>query len=424
MRYNLGLMDKYPIEAAGSTIENNPMYRIVFKQPIDPIRLERAFYKALEYYPLFKTKVMFDKEYYLETNDKPLRILNQREEARPSYFGVNTNDYPWICCYHLNKMTFEWLHGVSDGVGALKFLKQVLLAYFEFEIDKPSKQFLLAPGLEPFFDSKEKGDNFSVDPEGFSFNDFPYIANCGYETDCHQLTADTNEILEVAKTCQTSVAPIITVLFSQAIRNCLSNEAKNRNVACNVVLDLRRPLNYETMHNCVEYKRMTFQDRHAQMSFMAAVQDYKRTLDNARKVPNVVRAITERVKIFKLYHLFPSKNYLRQCVNLVGLFMKNTDCNFVFTYPGKIDLPKEILECIENIDFKVWHDFGQCIIACVDYNGKFNCNISENFVNKNVVNEFVRLARGVGIHFSVGPTSILRQSTFKLEEEKDVNNHK
>ena len=63
MRYNLGLMDQYPIEAAGSTIENNPMYRVFFKQPIDPIRLEEAFLKAIKSYPLFCTKVAFDQEY-------------------------------------------------------------------------------------------------------------------------------------------------------------------------------------------------------------------------------------------------------------------------------------------------------------------------------------------------------------------------
>jgi len=411
MRYNLGYMDKYPIEAAGSTIENNPMYRVVFKNYIDPVRLESAIRKAFKSYPLFQTCVEFDKEYYLRTNDKPLIILNCKEEERPNFFGKNTNNYPWRICYYEKKLCFEWLHGVSDGVGALNFLKCILLSYFDIEVKEKSINYLVAPGLEPFFDSKEKGVNFSVDPEGFKLSTFPKI-NRGYKTDCHSLVCDTKEVISLAKVCKSSPAPIIAILFSQALRLHLPKKAKNRKVACNIVLDLRRSLNYETMHNCVEYKRITYLDEYDKMNFSMISKIYKEKLDNARLSPNVVRAITERVKTFKAYHLFPKRGFLKFCVKLVGIILKDVDCNFVVTYPGKIDLPKEVMERIENIDFKVWHDFGECIISVVDYNGKFNVNISENYVNKGVVEDFIKLANDLGIHFKEVECGIFEQSHF------------
>jgi len=407
-------MDQYPIEAAGSKIENNPMYRVVFKQPIDPINLEEAIRKAIIKFPLFGTKVKFDKEYYLQTNNKPIIIKNVNEENRPKTFGKNTNGYPWQICYENNKLTLEWLHGITDGCGALEFLEEVLKCYFHVEKTIKNK-YLVGPGLEPFFDSKEKGLNHKTDPTGFPFSRFPYIKNRGYKTDCHELVCETKDILELATITNSSVAPIITILFSKALRNKLPANLKNKRVACNVVLDLRRPLNYETMHNCVEYKRMTYIDEYEDMSFTSIAQEYKHLLDNARLLPNVVKIITDRVKLFKAYHLFPSKRYLKSCAKLVATFAKNTDCNFVMTYPGKIKLPKRVADKIENIDFKVWHDFGECILACVDYKGQFNLNISENFVDKGVVDEFIKLSNEVGIHWQIKHVGEFEQAHFVEE---------
>jgi len=412
MRYNLGYMDKYPIEAAGSTIENNPMYRVVFKNYIDPTRLEEAIKDAFRCHPLFATSVEFDGEYYLKTNTRELVLLNCKEADRPNFFGSNTNGYPWRIIYHEKNLCFEWLHGVSDGVGALNFLKDILFSYYHIELpSKPVKK--LDRGLETYLDKKEKGINFKIDPPGFSFKKFPKIKNRGYKTDCHSLVANTQEVVSLAKVCKSSVAPIITILFSQAIRKHLPKTMKNRKVACNVVLDLRRSLNIETMHNCVDYKRITYIDEYDKMNIASIAQIYKKILDNARLEPNVVRAVTERVKTFKAYHILRKRWFLKGCVKLVGLLLKDQDCNFVVTYPGKITLPKELIEKIENIDFKVWHDFGECIISFVDYNGTLNLNISENFVKKGIVEDFINLSKEVGIHWTEKECSVFEQSHFE-----------
>lgn len=121
MRYNLGYLDKYSIEAVGTSIENIPMYRAVLKNVVDPIRLEEAARNAIEAFPLFGTKVEFDKEYYLRTNDKPIVIGHYKEDERPNTIGKNTNDYPWRIIYYDRTICFEWLHVLSDGIGALSF---------------------------------------------------------------------------------------------------------------------------------------------------------------------------------------------------------------------------------------------------------------------------------------------------------------
>jgi len=411
MRYNLGYIDKYPLEAVGSSVENIPMFRAVFTRPIDPVRLEEAARNAIISYPLFGTKVEFDREYYLRTNELPLVILNCKEDERPDTLGKNTNYYPWRLCYDDCTLIFEWLHGITDGMGALSFFKQVLLCYFGYKPEQRSLNFMVAPGLEPFIDRKEKGINFSTDPAGFSFRKFPPLYN-DYRTDMHHLVCDTSELLSLSKNTNSSVSLIIPIIFSRALRLHLPKEMKNRNVACNIALDLRRTLRYETQHNCVDLKRITYIDEYDNMSFTDVAKRYKEKLDNARLVPNIVRSLTERVALFSSYHLFPSRLWLKFCSKIIGKIFKNTDCNIGITYAGKVELPPEVAENIESLDLKVWHDFGQCCLSALDYNDCFHLHVAENFKEKGVVEDFMRMSSDLGIHWKVIDRSVFKQTHF------------
>ncbi len=93
--------------------------------------------------------------------------------------------------------------------------------------------------------------------------------------------------------------------------------------------------------------------------------------------------------------------------------LKHSDCNFVLTYLGKADFPLEVIEEIEDFDFKVWHDFGECILSCLDYNGTFNLNISDNFVADGIVDEFIELSKKVGIYWELIDKSEYEQAHFE-----------
>ena len=413
MRYNLGHLDRYPIEAAGTGIENNPMLKVYFKEPIDPLRLESAVYQAIQRNPLFGTKAEFKREYYLVDNKKPVKIIHAKESERPLTFGQSTNDYLWQCCYYDNEMTLEWVHGVADGNGALTFLKHILMAYCRMELPSTKMVNLVGPGLEPFYDRDEKGVDYKIDPPGFSIRDFPSFKHRGYETDFHFLTADTSEVLSCTKACESSVAPIIIVLFSRALRMHIPKSAKNRNVSCNVPVDLRRILGYETMHNCVDMKRITYQDRHDDMSFKDVAKEYKKAVDNMRLTPNAIRMLTDRVNTLKILHIPKSRRGVKFMMRLISLIMKHTDCNFQVTYLGKMGLPPEVRDKVDDIIAKEWNDFGECTICCLDNDGRFNLGITENFVEKGVVEDFIKLSRDVGIYWTEIESSVYTQAHYQ-----------
>jgi len=414
MRYDLGLMDMYPIEVSGTKIENDPMFEVTLKSKIDPQKLEDAVYRAMKFHPLFATQVRYDGSYFLQSNNRPVKLIHAKLKERPLEFCSTTNGYPWQMCWYDRTITLEWCHGITDGRGAFDFIKSVLSIYCGMEVPVVPRKIMLGPGLEPFVNKKEKGVDYSVDPKGFSKRALP-VYDRGFKTDCYVLSAKAEEITKLSTETGSSPSVVFSVLLSQAIRNQLPAKERNKNVACNIVMDLRKPLKYETMHNCVEYKRITYQDKHNSMSFADICHEYKKKLDHARIPENVVRMITERVNEFELAHVVKFKSLRHGVMKIAGEIMKDTDCNCVMTYLGKTDFPEEVNEMIEDFQFRVWHDFGECILAAVDFNGTFRMNLCENYMEKGIVENFITLCAEAGIHINCLSTMEYEQGRFVEE---------
>lgn len=415
MRYRLGYLDKYPIETTNSWLENVPMFSATLKRPVDPIRLEEAVRKAISVFPLFKTYFHWDKEYFLETNDKPLVILKCKEDERPEFFGENTNGYPWRVSYYENTIRLEWNHGVTDGAGSQVFFQDLLRAYFGLEPVEKSHKFLVAPGIEPFYNTKEKGDNYLKEPAGYKHKYLPRLYQRN-KTCTHYYEGKTEEIVKTARLCGSTVAPLIASIYARAVRKHIDPKAKNKNVACNITIDVRKTLNYESMHNCVDMKRFTYIDEFENMNIAQVAKIYSDKLKHSRKEKNIIRSVTERVSVFKLYHILHFKHMIKLAVKIYGLIARDTDCNFVLSYLGKVNLPDEVISQIDNFDFKLCPDVGECIVSCIDFNGRFNIRVNSDYVDEEGINkDFVELCSSVGIHLEDQGKITFRQSRFKGE---------
>lgn len=421
MRYELGLMDMYPIEASGSVVENDPMFKAVLKEDVDPVKLEDAVYRALRFHPLFGTQVEFDGMYYLTTNNRPIRLINAKEADRPKQFGRSTNGFPWQMCWSGREITLEWCHGVTDGKGALDFLTTVLSMYCGVKYPDVPRHVDLGLGLEPFFDRKEKGIGWKEQPSGFPADALPLIHR-GYKAECHVIKGSTAQLLKTAKENGGSPVAVLAILLSKAIRKHLPQELRNRNVATEVAVDLRKAFGYETQHNCVEFMKLTYQDRHDEMGFSAAVRDFKAVLDHDRIRENVVRRVTERIMEFRLINRIPGRTPRKKAMALLAKLLKRVDCNADLTYIGRCAFPQEVLDQIEDFHFRVWPDFGGCIMAAIDFNGVFNINFSENFYEKGIAEDFVQLCREHGMDFAVTDCFEFEQGQFIEETAKDRKN--
>ena len=99
MRFQLGVMDLYPISANKTVMENNPFFQVKLKERVNAERLHTAVKQSLAEHPLFACTLRYEKGYYLETNEKEFLLICASEENRPLAFGDATNGFLWQMCY-------------------------------------------------------------------------------------------------------------------------------------------------------------------------------------------------------------------------------------------------------------------------------------------------------------------------------------
>lgn len=410
MKHHLGVMDLYPISANKTVMENNPFFQVKLKERVNAERLRTAVKQSLAEHPLFACTLRYKKKYYLETNEKDFLLINASEENRPLAFGDATNGFLWQMCYDECTISFEWCHAVSDGKGAFAFFSSVLCHYFGVE---RSVEPALELGLESLYDKAEKGIPQKKQAKGFAANALPFLKR-GYRTDCHILKAPMSEVLAVAKKSNSSPAAVLPPLVSMALRKHISSKAKNKNVRCSVVIDCRAPMGFQTMHNCIISKNITYVDRYDTMDFARVSTIYRSLLDLAVQKENIVKAATEFIDTVGPLVSIKPRFLQKALAKVVFGVMKHTECNFVFTYLGKIDLPDEVMAGLDDFNFRSWPDFSECNVAAIDFNGTLILNICENFRDKQIIPDLIDICSAVGIHFETVDVLSFEQANLRL----------
>lgn len=411
-RYQLGVMDLYPIAANKTCIENSPFLKVQFVEKVDVDRLYNAVKCSLNEHPLFACTIVYDKQYCLEEHDKEFTLFNVSEENRPLEYGDNTNGYLWQICYDDYHVIFEWCHAISDGRGGYEFFASILSHYFNVE---RAVELNLDLGLESLYNKKEESIPQKKQPNGFNIKHLPYIKR-GYKTDCHILKVPMQEVLSVSKKNDSSPAAVLPPLFSMAMRKHLDKKIKNRNVCCNIIIDCRTPMKFKTMHNCVVTKKITYIDKYDELDFALVSTIYRALIDLAVQPENIVCEATKMVDTLKPVVSVKPLFIRKALVNIVAKSMKHTDSNFVLTYLGKMNLGEEVMKGISDFTFRSWTDFGECNLAAIDFGGTLVLNICENFYNKEIIKDFIDICNEKGIHFTIDREYEYEQANFRMKK--------
>lgn len=412
MIYELGNIDRYAIAANGTCMENASFFSATLKETVDEEKLKQAVRAALTAHPLFKTKVKYKKQYYLETNDNPVTVTHSSASDRPKEFGKSTNDYPWRICYNGCDLCFEWCHVITDGRGAIAFFTDVLNAYFGLPLDNPATR-SLALGYESVYDKKAKSFGQKRQAKGFKIKDFPIIKN-GFKCESHVLSVKTADVIRVAKKNDATPVAVLVPLICRAVRSRLPMTAKNRNVRCGIAVDLRKPTGIDTAHNFVFVKPITYINRFDDFDLPTLSTIYRATLDLFLDRDNVAAACTDMINETDfLYRLRPLR-LQRFVMKIVAKAVKNSMQNVGFTYLGKVPFGKELSEKIENFGFRTWPDIGHCCVAAVDFNGTLFLDFCENYKDKEVISAFIKICDEYGLKAKIEKEETFEQAAMKV----------
>lgn len=412
MRYPLDIEDRAIVYSIGSVTEDNPTFRFFLDEDVDPERLGEAVSEAFKACPYLKTRLVFDGIYCLEDNPGDFVIHTCRFEDRPLHSGAFPNGYLFQLSCFRNELVFDWTHIPTDGLGMLLFMKTVLTAYFGLGTPAFDPEIYTRLNLENHYDSCAGRAFGKPQAAGFDPDRIPHSNSVG-RCSCTILTVPLERILSYGKRVEASPAAIVPALVARTFRKRLDGSG---NVRGKIVATTRKILGTSTMHNSYMNTFVTYTDAFDKYDFSTVCSLYRSIIDVALVEENVLHDIKIRKEALKKLEDNPDPAAAAAEVRESAVTERKTLCNFNFSYIGELPFPKEIKEHLTDFQGICVNDNSEFGILAYATDGQFYIQISENYADRSIIDEFVSVSTELGVPFTKITEYEYRQAFFSLNE--------
>lgn len=422
-RYKLGVIDLYSIAKNETEIESTPVIFVTLRYEVDKDKLSVALGEAHTHFPLFGTTLEYKGGYSLVENDGNLPIIDCPFDERPKYFGKDTGGYLYRICVCGREFAFEWSRILTDEYGARDFLLAVLSSYFDEPIKAPDER-----AVDVFLESlNEKVDGGAAAKGGASSNEQPKVSEKKdyskiknthaatrknpHRANLYTLRAPVSEICAASDRENASLESVIIPIFSNILHRRVV-EVDGISITADVTFDCRKAELY-SMHNFTVSKILSYSGILGKTDARRVMEVYEKMLTSAKdSIKEEAKRTVSAVK--PLVNLRP--RILADLASLVvSKAVKSERSDISFINLGKIELAgkakKEILT-LELCEISESADTG---ISVLELDGEAIITITENYVDKMVVSDFVGVAKMLGINFEVKPGVDFSQSRLKLK---------
>lgn len=371
---------------------------------VDGAALQEALYKTLDKYPLFQTvlrKGLF--WYYMEKSSLTPVVREEYEPPCLNLYHRDKKNLLFQVTYYKNRINFEVFHALTDGTGAIQFLKELvkhylILRYPEAALPDIS---LTEPDLtthDQETDSFSKYYNRHPNKEGEKKKRSYQLtgARTGYgDMNITEGVVSCKVILKKAKEYGVSLTVLLTSVLMWAIYEEMTLRRKKKPVVLMIPVNLRNYFPSFSMLNFWGWIEPDFSFADRDCTFeevIAHVQDYfKRELTKE----GLEQRVSQYMKLERnpLLRLFPLefKNLGMQ----LAVQLAKPEVTAVFSNLGVVKLPEEYAPYLKR--FGVFTSTQKVELSTCSYQDDLVISIASGFQNQNIERNFFRLLKKLGI---------------------------
>lgn len=359
-----------------------PLFSFRLKEKINEDILKEAVNEALLKHPLYRSRLIFEDGLYKYVDNALEPVIVHSKWDDPVKYGTEKNNYyPWVIIPGEYEINFTAAHSLSDGGGASRFIKSVLVSYLE----KTGKQF--SSGIDICIDDAERTTEISgekhrdkdiealfVPKERKVIDTSPDL----YEDDINKLSAfditikqsDIKKLSSASET--TAFAPLAAIL---AIAYDKMLDLPEGNIKIEVPFDLRRFWNSISDHNFVSMASLYYDIAKMRGKDINLVQTaFRSQLDIYMDSSNQIDKFNQEFEMKEMLKADPAM--LEQMTKGLTDRLFQSKASIVLTYLGNLGYPEELLAEIE--DFKLTNGlFPGSMMAAVGFahNDKITLNM-------------------------------------------------
>lgn len=374
-------------------------FTCVLKENINKDILQEATDEALEYFPNFSSilKQGFFWHYLETTNKKPIVKEEKKEICSPLY-RKNKKKLLFRVNYYQNRINLEVYHAISDGTGALEFLKTIVNIYLNKkynlnnEIDyDASLEEKSADSFNKYYKSsntKNEVDERAYQIKGDKFDDFRFKVFTG--------TMSTKSVLALAHQYNTTLTGLIVGIYIWAIRENMNLKDKNKPIYIDIPVNLRKYFKSQTARNFFSVLKLKYKGSDDLESIIKEVDIY---LKEELKQTNLFKRMNKYATIEHNFLVRLVPLFIKNIILRFASYLSNKDLTTSVTNLGVIKLPDEIKDFVDSFEVCVSTDKMQ--MAICSYLDKLNISFTSVFISTDIIKDFYRKLVSYGIDITI-----------------------
>lgn len=403
----------YPVDNAGkifpavSKDSRSSVFRLSFylTETIDSKRLESAVNDVLPRFETFAVELKNGLFWNYLSKNNHWAIVKEESPMICKYVPASTNHgYLFTVYYYKNKITLETFHCLSDGTGAMEFLKSIAFRYCQLGGQKLDAEGIVKGNLpinidettDMFCDSYDKSKKKQLKEEpAFHFHGEKFADNYSLMV---KAKIPTEQLLTLTRSLHVTIGEYITALTAYSIyKTQPACRTTKKPIKIFVPVNLRKFFPSETLRNFSLYIKATFagkQEWTLEHMLEVTKQQFKQQLTKedlqARINSNV--AIEKNVAV-KLIPLF-IKNLAFQ---LSYYYLAENINTYAISNLGNVKLPSQMEPLIQDIEFTI----GGTSMAIASIHGYTNLCLNTEFKDLSMIQYILHELTNAGLDITI-----------------------
>ena len=375
------------------------------KEEVEPNTLQSALDKTMHAFPFYTSiirKGLF--WYYFESsNIKPL-IKEERYSPCGQIYDENIKGLLFEVTYYKKRINLEVHHALADGVGALQFLRTLVLQYLvmmnaeelehkNLNIDYDAS--LAEREMDGFkkYSSKGKGAKAPSVGKAYKFKgehideDFLQIVNG---------QVSVKAVLKCAHQYGTTLTIYLVALMIQAIGAQMSEREKKYPVVVSVPVNLRPYFQSASARNFFSVVLVPYHFGKGSDDLQEIIEYLKDFFEKELKTEKFQARINRLVALEKNYVTRAVPLILKKPTLKIAHYLNSKEVTTSFSNTGQVTMPEELTPYIDGFDMCV--STRKIQVCLCSFKDQLSISFTSPFVSTEVQKHFFRALASQGIH--------------------------
>lgn len=378
------------------------------KDEVDKDILQEAVLLNLEKFPMYKSVLKRGVFwYYLETSDIVPIVEKENLPVCAQLYEKDKDNLLFRVSYYHKRINLEVYHSLSDGAGALEFLRGLVSEYLllkypdkfkKVKIDlnyNASMQDKIDDSFKKYYDNKGKKKKVKLRKahilKGQKYGE--------RRLEVIEGIMSTSEMLALSKKYNTTVTVLVAAIFMKAINEDMSIRAKKKPVVLTIPVNLRQFFKSTTTRNFFGVFNVGYDFKNYSDDLEVVIAYLSNFFKERLGYDEMSAVINSYVALEENFILRGIPLFIKNIVLWLANKWTDTTITAALSNLGRITMPKEFDDYINLFD--VFVSTNKMQICMNSYNDNMVISFTSSFINTNIQKRFFDILTELGIKTTV-----------------------